>query len=66
MRINESSWDRAVRVVVGLGLLATTLAGPHTLWGVVGAIPLLTGLTGYCPLYQLIGLATRPAGARAK
>ncbi len=66
MRINESGLDRAIRVVVGLGLLSTTLVGPHTLWGMVGAIPLLTGLIGYCPLYQLVGLSTRPVEARSR
>jgi hypothetical protein len=55
---NEASWDRAGRVVVGLGLLALVVVGPQTLWGLVGIVPLLTGLVGYCPLYQVLGCAT--------
>jgi hypothetical protein len=58
MRINAASWDRALRVAVGLGLLSLTLVGPRSLWGLAGVIPLLTGLVGYCPLYRLAGFKT--------
>ena len=58
MKINEASWDRGLRVVLGLGLLALTVTGPQTLWGLVGLIPLATGLMGYCPLYGACGLKT--------
>jgi hypothetical protein len=37
---NESSLDRGIRVVLGLGLLALTVIGPQTLWGLVGIVPL--------------------------
>lgn len=60
MTKNEASWDRALRVVVGLGLLSLTVAGPHTLWGLVGLLPLLTGAVGYCPAYTLLGISTCP------
>lgn len=60
MKVNEAGWDRALRVVVGLGVLSLVFAGPHTPWGYLGLVPLLTGLFGYCPLYQLVGLSTCP------
>lgn len=56
---NEHTIDRAIRVVLGLGLLSLTVVGPHTLWGLVGVIPLLTGILGSCPLYTVIGLSTK-------
>jgi hypothetical protein len=59
MKLNENTIDRAVRVVLGLGLLSLTVVGPHTLWGLLGLIPLITGAVGFCPLYRLIGLKTR-------
>ncbi|HEX7600697.1 MAG TPA: DUF2892 domain-containing protein [Polyangiaceae bacterium] len=58
---NEGSIDRAVRVVVGLALLALFFAGPKTPWGLLGLVPLLTGVLGSCPLYTLFGIGTCPA-----
>jgi hypothetical protein len=55
---NEGTLDRAIRVVAGLAILSLTVFGPHTLWGLVGAVPLLTGLVGFCPLYRLLGIRT--------
>jgi hypothetical protein len=47
-----------VRVVLGIQLLSLVFVGPQTPWGIVGVVPLLTGLIGFCPLYQLLGLST--------
>jgi hypothetical protein len=55
---NENSVDRVVRVVIGLVLLSLTVAGPHSLWGLVGLVPLLTGIVGFCPLYRIVGINT--------
>ena len=55
---NEGTIDRAVRVALGLGLLSLTVVGPHTPWGLIGVVPLLTGVVGFCPAYRLFGLAT--------
>lgn len=56
---NEGTLDRVVRVVIGLGLLSTVFVGPQTFWGLLGIVPLATGLLGSCPAYSLIGLSTR-------
>ncbi len=55
---NESGFDRAFRVVIGVVLLSLVFVGPKTLWGLVGLVPLLTGAVGFCPLYRLFGIAT--------
>lgn len=55
MTKNVGSTDRLVRIVLGIGLLLIAFEGPRTAWGYIGLVPLLTGLFGYCPLYQLIG-----------
>lgn len=57
---NEGTLDRALRVIIGLILLSLVFIGPQTLWGLIGLVPLATGLMGYCPLYQIIGLNTCP------
>jgi len=55
---NENSVERAMRVVLGLGLLTLTFMGPHTALGYLGLIPLATGLVGSCPIYSLLGFST--------
>lgn len=60
MQVNEAGWDRGVRIVLGLGLLALTAVGPRTAWGLVGIVPLLTGIVGFCPLYRVFGFSTCP------
>lgn len=58
MPANEHKIDRAFRVVLGLVLLSTLFVGPQTLWGLVGLVPLVTGLVGTCPIYTLFGIST--------
>lgn len=60
MFANIGSLDRLLRILLGAGLIALVFVGPETPWGWVGAVPLLTGLVGYCPLYRLFGLSTCP------
>jgi hypothetical protein len=62
---NEHPVERVVRVLIGLGLLGLAVAGPQTPWGYIGIVPLLTGITGNCPLYSLLGVSTCPAGRKA-
>lgn len=55
---NEHVVERAIRILVGVILLSLTVVGPKTLWGLVGFVPLLTGIAGSCPLYTLFGWST--------
>lgn len=57
---NVGGLDRALRVMVGLALVAATLAGFIGLWGWIGVVPLATGLLRTCPVYSVIGLNTCP------
>ena len=62
---NEHALDRAVRVVVGLGLLSLLAVGPVPGWGLaglIGIVPLFTAAIGSCPLYTMIGISTLPKG----
>lgn len=59
---NEHVIDRVIRVVGGLGLLSLLLIGPVPGWGLaglIGIVPLATGLIGTCPLYTMLGLSTK-------
>jgi hypothetical protein len=55
---NEHTIDRGLRIALGLFLLSMTFVGPRALWGLVGIVPLLTGILGSCPLYTVLGLST--------
>jgi len=61
MKINEGGIDRAVRIIAGLAILSLVFVGPQSLWGLLGLVPLLTGIVGICPAYKLLGLNTCPA-----
>ena len=58
MKTNEAGFDRALRVVLGAALLMLVFFGPHTPWGLLGLVPLATGITGFCPLYRVLGINT--------
>ncbi|MBK6596936.1 MAG: DUF2892 domain-containing protein [Proteobacteria bacterium] len=62
MKTNEGTADRALRVIVGLAVLALffIIEGPNRFWALIGAVPVLTGLLGYCPVYAVFGLSTCP------
>lgn len=62
MKANVGGIDKAVRIVAGLVLLSLVflLEGSARWWGLVGFVPLATGLFGYCPAYSLFGLNTCP------
>jgi hypothetical protein len=57
---NEHPVERVLRTVLGAGLLSLMFVGPQSLWGLVGIVPLATGLLGSCPLYTLLGFSTCP------
>ena len=61
MSRNEGTIDRTLRVILGLVLLSLVFVGPQTLWGLIGIVPLATGLIGNCPIYSVLGISTCPA-----
>lgn len=58
MTKNIHSIERVVRIVVGLVLVSMAFVGPANLWFLLGAIPLATGLLGWCPPYAMLGIST--------
>ena len=47
MTQNVGTTDRVIRIVIGVALLALTVVGPKTWWGLVGLVPLETALWGW-------------------
>jgi hypothetical protein len=64
--VNEGNIDRAVRVIAGLLLAVLGLMMQRTWLGLIGLLPLMTGIVGYCPLYRLLGITTCPAANRRR
>ncbi len=63
MEKNEGNIDRFIRVVLGGVLIIFGILGSggwSTILIVVGLIPLVTGLIGWCPLYRIFGIKTCP------
>ena len=59
---NVGTWDRAARIILGLVLLSLIFVGPKTWWGLVGLLPLMTGLARFCPAYSIGGINTCALG----
>lgn len=65
MTRNESNPDRLVRAALAVVLAALALStGAGTTAGIallaVAAVLLVTAAVGFCPLYALLGISTRP------
>lgn len=58
MKANVGTLDRSLRIAAGLILLGLSLSGVIGLWGLIGIVPLATGLFRFCPLYPLLGVST--------
>lgn len=65
MKVNEGLWDRIIRVIIGIvlvywGFFSGSLQGTAgTIVGIIGLIPLLTGIVGFCPLYTVFNFSTK-------
>ncbi|WP_431299769.1 YgaP family membrane protein [Tabrizicola sp. BL-A-41-H6] len=59
---NEGTVDRVLRVAVGLALLVWFYVDQgQGFWHyakLIGVVPILTGLVGWCPLYTVLGIST--------
>ena len=58
--VTEHPVERVIRVLVGVVVLSLVFIGPKTAWGWIGLLPMLTGVTGLCPLYTILGISTCP------
>ena len=60
MKSNVGTLDRTIRIVAGLVLLSLVfiVEGNARWWGLVGLLPLATGVVGWCALYIPLGIDT--------
>lgn len=58
MKKNINLIEREIRIVAGAILTSLAFVGPTNKWFLLGLIPLVTGLIGWCPPYALLGIST--------
>ena len=61
MTKNIGKLDKTIRVVLGIAILALGLWF-KSWWGLIGLLPLVTALAGWCPPYSLLGISTNKTG----
>jgi len=61
MKINVGSIDRLLRIILGLTIAIVGVVF-DSWWGLVGIIPLGTGLFQFCPLYLPLKITTLKKG----
>ena len=61
MKANVGRIDATIRIVAGLVLLSLVfvLEGATRWIGLIGVVPLITGMIGHCPLYIPFHIDTR-------
>jgi len=59
MKKNVGKTDKTIRIILGV-LIGAAGIYFSTWWGLIGLIPLLTGVFGTCGLYSLFGVSTCP------
>ncbi|MEJ5351508.1 MAG: DUF2892 domain-containing protein [Melioribacteraceae bacterium] len=57
MKKNIGSTDKIIRIILGLAIIIIGII-TQSLWGLIGLIPIVTALIGWCPLYLPFGIST--------
>lgn len=66
MKANVGNADRAIRIAAGILILSAVflLEGNARWFGLIGIVPLATGLISWCPAYRLLGMNTCGTGSK--
>jgi len=57
-KVNEGTTDKVIRIVLGIAIIIIVGFVMKSWWGLIGILPLATGLAGRCGLYYLLGINT--------
>ena len=58
MEVNEGTVDKTIRITAGLALIIIVGFGMNSWWGLLGLVPLATGIASRCPMYSVLGIST--------
>ena len=65
MKKNVGKTDKTIRIILGV-LIGAVGIYFESWWGLIGLIPLLTGIFGICCLYSLFGISTCSVNTKEK
>jgi len=57
MKCNIGKMDKNFRIIMGVAILAIGVFFKNW-WGIIGLIPVVTALVGFCPAYVALGIST--------
>ena len=60
MSHNVGNADRVIRIILGLAIIVIGIV-MHSWWGLIGLLPIMTGLVRFCGLYPVMGWNTSRA-----
>ena len=58
MTCNVGEMERMIRILVGLFIIGAGFALPSW-WGIIGIVPVFTGILGWCPAYLPFNISTK-------
>ena len=58
MTCNVGDTERMARILVGLAFVGFAI-GTQTWWAYIGVVPVITGISAWCPAYLPFGISTR-------
>jgi len=61
MKKNMGNTDRVLRMILSI-VIAGVGYYYKSWWGLLAFVPLVTAITGFCPLYRLLGINTCATG----
>ena len=61
MKSNVGTVDRLLRIILGL-IISILGVVFDSWWGLIGLVPLATGLFQFCPLYGILNISTIKKG----
>lgn len=58
MKKNVGSTEKTIRIILGVVIILVGIF-TQSWWGLIGIVPLVTGLINYCPVWSLFGISTQ-------
>jgi hypothetical protein len=58
MKANVGTLDKIIRYIIGLALIVVLGLIYHSWWGLIGILPVISAVTGFCGFYLPFGINT--------
>lgn len=58
MQLNVGKTDGRIRVILGILIVVLGFIF-KSWWGIIGLIPIVTGMLGWCPLYAILDISSK-------